>query len=62
MSVRSNYKGKKQLYLLVEDAVLLIDICDISCVLVRTLSGELASLVDADKIVINGRQGAHTNP
>jgi len=47
VSEKSNYyKGQRRLYLLVEDAVLLIDICDISSILIRTLPGELAPLVD----------------
>ena len=41
----------RQLYLFVEDAILLVDISDVSCILVRTLSGELASLVDTFEVV-----------
>ena len=54
MSEKSNYcNGKRRLYLLVENAVLLVDICDISSILVRTLPGELASLVDTKRTSIN---------
>jgi hypothetical protein len=51
---KSNYyKGQRRLYLLVKDAVLLIDICDISSIVVRTLPGELAPLVDTKRMAIN---------
>ena len=56
----SHYKGQRQLYLLVKDAVLLIDICDISSILVRTLPGELAPLVDTKRMAINEEQGIHS--
>ena len=60
VSEKSNYyKGQGRLYLLVEDAVLLVDVSDVSCILVRTLSGELASLVDTKRMVINEEQGMH---
>ena len=58
---KSNYyKGQRQLYLLVKDAVLLIDICDIPSILVRTLPGELAPLVDTKRMAINEEQGIHS--
>ena len=61
MSEKSNYyKGQRRLYLLVEDAVLLIDICDISSILIRTLPGELAPLVDTKRMVINEEHGMHS--
>jgi hypothetical protein len=61
MSEKSNYyKGQRRLYLLVKDAVLLIDICDISSIFVRTLPGELAPLVDTKSKVINEEQGIHS--
>ena len=64
VSEKSNYlKGQRRLYLLVKDAVLLIDICDISSsILVRTLPGELAPLVDTIRMVINEEQGMHSTP
>ena len=43
-------KDQRSLHLLVEDMVLLIDISDVSSILIRTLSGELAPLVDASKV------------
>jgi hypothetical protein len=61
VSENSNYyKGQRRLYLLVKDAVLLIDICDISSILVRTLPGELAPLVDTKRIAISEEQGMHS--
>jgi hypothetical protein len=63
VSEKSNYyKGKRRLYLLVKDAVLLIDICDISSILVRTFPGELAPLVDTKRMTINEEQGMHSIP
>jgi hypothetical protein len=58
VSEKSNYyKGQRRLYLLVKDAVLFIDICDISSILVRSLPRELASLVDTEKkMAINEEQ------
>jgi hypothetical protein len=44
-------KPKRNSYLLVEDAVLLVDISNVSCVLVWTLSGEFAPFVDAGEVV-----------
>lgn len=62
VSEKSNYlKGQRRLYLLVKDAVLLIDICDISSsILVRTLPGELAPLVDTIRMAFNEEQGMHS--
>lgn len=63
MSEKSNYyKGQRRLYLLVKDAVLLIDICDISSILIRTLPGELAPLVDTKIMAVNEEQGMHSIP
>jgi len=59
---KSNYKSQRRLYLLVKDTVLLIDICDIPSILVRTLPGELAPLVDTKKKGINEEQGMHSIP
>ena len=43
-------KDQRSLHLLVEDMVLLIDISDVSSILIQMLSGELALLVDASKV------------
>ena len=44
-------KPKRYSYLLVEDAVLLVDISNVSCVLVWTLSGEFAPFVNAGEAI-----------
>jgi hypothetical protein len=59
---RNYYNGQRRLYLLVKDAILLIDICDISSILVRTLPGELAPLVDTKRTSINEEQGVYSIP
>lgn len=43
-------KTKRRLYLLVEDTVLFIDICDVARIVVWTLSREFAPLVDTIKV------------
>jgi hypothetical protein len=58
----NNYKGQRRLYLLVKDAVLLVDICDISSILVRALPGELAPLIDTKRMAISEDQGMHSIP